>query len=444
MQYSTRSINPTFSATQRRAASLMVGRKIRVAAREFTRIEDRIDVERGPMNETVVIIGAGQAGAQLAMSLRQGRFSGPIVLIGDEPYAPYQRPPLSKKFLGEPRTPDTLFLRPESFWQGLDVRLELGTPVAAVDPPRRRVSLVDGRDIDYGTLVFATGTSARRLPVPGMALAGVHSLRGIEDALGLRSALDSAPHTVIIGGGYIGLEVASVIRSEGRDVTIVEAQDRVLKRVTGPVVASFYDRLHRDRGVAFALGAQLTAIEGDGRVSAVRLSSGDRLSADLVIVATGSRANDDIAAAAGISCDDGILVDEFARTDSPAIYAIGDCTRFPSRRYGRRLRLESVQNAIDQAKAAAAAITGNPQAYDPVPWFWSDQYETKLQIAGLADGYEAADTLGDPAATRFSVEYRRSGRLIAVDAVNDARAHMMARRRIADELGTGVGTADGT
>jgi 3-phenylpropionate/trans-cinnamate dioxygenase ferredoxin reductase subunit len=394
------------------------------------------------MTEAVVIIGAGQAGAQLAMSLRQARFPGPIVLIGDEPYLPYQRPPLSKKFLGEPRAADTLFLRPDSFWQGQDVTLELGTAVAAVDRTRRRVSLIDGREIDYATLVLATGTSARRLPVPGTALAGVHSLRGIEDALGLRAALDSARRIVIVGGGYIGLEVASVIRSEGRDVTIVEAQERLLKRVTGPVVASFYDRLHRNRGVTFRLGNQLAAIEGDRQVSGARLANGDHLPADLVIVATGARANDDLAAAAGIACNDGILVDEFARTSDPAIYAIGDCTRFPSRRYGRLMRLESVQNAIDQAKAAAAAITGTPQSYDPVPWFWSDQYDTKLQIAGLADGYEAAETVGDPE-IRFSVEYRRSGRLIAVDAVNDARAHMMARRRIADELGSAVGTTAG-
>jgi 3-phenylpropionate/trans-cinnamate dioxygenase ferredoxin reductase component len=385
------------------------------------------------MSDAVAIIGAGQAGAQLAISLRQGRFSGPIMLIGDEPYLPYQRPPLSKKFLSERKAPDVLFLRPENFWRDQDVTLHLGTPVATVDRTRQRIGLVDGREIDYATLVFATGTSARAIPVPGTGLAGVYSLRGIEDALRLRRGLDAAERIVIVGGGYIGLEVASVIRGEGRHVTIVEAQERILKRVTGPAVASFYDRLHRDRGVAFLLGAQLLAIEGDERVTAVRLSQDRCLPADLVIVATGARANDNLAAASGIECADGIVVDEFARTDSPGIYAVGDCARFPSARYRRRLRLESVQNAIDQAKAAAAAIVGAPQRYDPVPWFWSDQYETKLQIAGLADGYDSDDTIGDAGSRQFSIEYREAGRLIAVDAVNDARAHMMSRRRIADE-----------
>jgi 3-phenylpropionate/trans-cinnamate dioxygenase ferredoxin reductase component len=386
------------------------------------------------MSKPIVIIGAGQAGAQLAMSLRQGNFAGPIQLIGDEPYLPYQRPPLSKKFLAEARSPDTLFLRPESFWRDHEVRLELGTAVRAVEPRNCRVTLRDGREIDYATLVFATGTSARRLPVPGTDLAGVHSLRGIDDALRLRAALDAADRIVTIGGGYIGLELASVIRSEAREVVIVEALERVLKRVTGPAVASFYDRLHRERGVTFALASELAAIEGEGHVCSVRLADGRRLPADLVIVAAGARANDDLAASSGISCQDGILVDEFGRTEISGLYAIGDCTRFPSKRYGRRLRLESVQNAIDQAKAAAASILGDPHEYDPVPWFWSDQYDTKLQIAGLAEGYDAAETIGDAGAARFSVEYRRAGRLIAVDAVNDARAHMLARRRIADEL----------
>jgi 3-phenylpropionate/trans-cinnamate dioxygenase ferredoxin reductase subunit len=385
------------------------------------------------MSEGVVIVGAGQAAAQLAMSLRQGAFAGPIRIVGDEPWLPYQRPPLSKKFLHEPRDPDTLYLRPDKFWRDHQVDFWLGTRVATIDRAGRRVVLADGRALDCATLVLATGTSARILPIPGMDLANVFSLRGIDDALRMRAAIDAARSVVIIGGGYIGLEVASVIRSEGRGVTIVEAQDRVLKRVTGAAVASFYDRIHRDKGVEFELGAKLLAIEGDRRVAAVHISPDRRLPADLVIVATGARANDDLAAAAGIACHDGILVDTFARTDTPDILAIGDCTRFPSGRYGRALRLESVQNAIDQAKAAAATILGKPQSYDPVPWFWSDQYDTKLQIAGLADGHDVAEVVGDAGARQFSVEYRSAGRLIAVDAVNDARAHMTARRRIADE-----------
>jgi 3-phenylpropionate/trans-cinnamate dioxygenase ferredoxin reductase subunit len=381
----------------------------------------------------VVVIGAGQAGAQLAMSLRQGGYALPITLICDEPYLPYQRPPLSKKFLAEYRDPDALFLRPESFWREHDVTFVLGTAAGAVDVKERRIALADGREIPFGTLVFATGTSARTLPVPGVDLPGVYSVRRIDDVVRLRPALNAAERVVIVGGGYIGLEVAAVARAEGRAVTVLEAEDRVLKRVTGPSTSAFYDRTHRERGVDLRLGARLTAIDGGTAAAGVRLQSGERLVADLVLVATGARANDDLAKAAGLACQDGILVDAFARTGVPDILAIGDCTRFPSRRYRRPVRLESVQNAIDQAKAAAAAILGKPQAYDPVPWFWSDQYEIKLQIAGLAEGYDGETVVGDAASARFSVEYRQGGRLIAVDAVNDGRAHMMSRRRIAEE-----------
>jgi len=386
------------------------------------------------MSGAVVVIGAGQAAAQLAMSLRQGGYAERIVIIGDEPYLPYQRPPLSKKFLSERREPDVLFLRPDKFWRDQNVTFELGAAVMTVDPVDRRVTLKDGREIDYGTLVFATGTSARMPPIPGLMEAGVHVVRRIEHVARLRPMLDDARRIVIIGGGYIGLEVAAVVRGEGRDVIVLEALDRVLKRVTGPPISDFYTAYHRERGVDVRLGVRILGIERAG-AGAVRLEPDERVAADLVLVATGARANDEIARAAGIACEDGILVDEQARTSAPDIYAIGDCTRFPSRRYGRRLRLESVQNAIDQAKAAAAAILGTPQPYDPVPWFWSDQYDLKLQMAGLSDGYDDIAIMGDIAAKRFSVEYRRAGRLIAVDAVNDARAHMLSRRRIAEETG---------
>jgi len=387
----------------------------------------------GDKGDGIVVIGAGQAGAQLAMSLRQGGHAGSLRLICDEPYLPYQRPPLSKKFLAEYRDPDALFLRPESFWRDHDVKFDLGAAAPAVDVKARRVALTNGQEIAFDTLVFATGTSARTLPVAGVNLPGVYSVRRIDDVVQLRPALNAAQRVVIVGGGYIGLEVAAVARSEGRTVTVLEAEDRVLKRVTGPSTSAFYDRTHRERGVDIRLGARLVAIAGDTSASGVRLQSGEQLPADLVLVAAGARANDDLAKVSGLACQDGIVVDEHARTDVPGVYAIGDCTRFFSRRYGRKVRLESVQNAIDQAKAAAAAILGKPQAYDPVPWFWSDQYEIKLQIAGLTDGYESETVVGDPASARFSVEYRQAGRLIAVDAVNDGRAHMMSRRRIAEE-----------
>jgi 3-phenylpropionate/trans-cinnamate dioxygenase ferredoxin reductase subunit len=282
--------------------------------------------------------------------------------------------------------------------------------------------------------VFATGTRARDLPLPGIDLPGVFSLRKIDDVRRLRPALDDARRIVIIGGGYIGLEVAAVMRQEGRDAVVVEAEDRVMKRVAGETISEFFDGLHRSRGVDIRLGCRLASIDGDdSRASGITLTSGERIAADLVLVATGARANDDIAKAAGLLCEEGIVVDDFAHA-APDIYAIGDCARFYSRRYGRKIRLECVQNAIDQAKAAADAILAKPKPYDPVPWFWSDQYEIKLQITGLLDGFDAAETIGNPADAKFSVEYRKGGKLIAVDAVNDGRAHMLGRRRIAADL----------
>jgi 3-phenylpropionate/trans-cinnamate dioxygenase ferredoxin reductase subunit len=380
----------------------------------------------------IVIVGAGQAAAQLVLSLRQGGSKEPIRMIGDEPYAPYQRPPLSKKFLTERPPADTLYFRPEKFWSEQAVTAAYGTRVESIDPAQKRV-MFEGGAIEYGTLLLSTGTRARPLPLPGTDLAGVFSLRRIDDVRALRRPLDTARRIVIVGGGYIGLEVAAVARSEGREVTVLEAEERVMKRVTSPVISEFMQDFHRGRGVEIRLGARLAAIEGEGRVGQVRLADDTALPADLVLLAVGAKPNDELAAAAGLACEDGIVVDQHGRTSDPAVYAAGDCTRFPSRRYGRRLRLECVQNAIDQAKAVAAAMLGKPHPYDPVPWFWSDQYELKLQMAGLSDGYDDAQTVGDVAAARFSVEYRKGGKLIAVDAVNDGRAYMSGRKRIAEE-----------
>ena len=383
----------------------------------------------------IVIVGAGQAAAQLVLSLRQGGYKEPIRMIGDEPYAPYQRPPLSKKFLTERPPADTLYFRPEKFWGEQGVTADYGVAVTSIDRANRRLVFTAG-DAEYSTMFLSTGTRARPLPVPGADLPGVFSLRKIDDVRALRGPLDDAKRVVIVGGGYIGLEVAAVARSEGRDVAVLEAEERVMKRVTSPAISDFMQNFHRARGVDIRLGARLSAIEGEGRVTQVRLAGGATLPADLVLLAVGAKPNDDLAAAAGLACEDGVVVDEHGRTADPAIYAAGDCTRFPSRRYGRKLRLECVQNAIDQAKAVAAALLGKPHAYDPVPWFWSDQYELKLQMAGLSEGYDESHTVGDVAGARFSVEYRKNGKLIAVDAVNDGRAYMSGRKRIAEETQT--------
>ena len=385
------------------------------------------------MSAGVLILGAGQAAAQLAISLRQGGYGGPIRMVGDEAYAPYQRPPLSKAYLKEKASIETLLLRAEHYWRDHQVALELGVAAKAVDLAGKQVTLGDGRSFASDTLVFATGTRARDLPLPGIKLDGVFSLRKIDDVRRLRPALDEARRIAIVGAGYIGLEVAAVLRQEDREATVVEAEARVMKRVAGEEVSAYFDKLHRSRGVDIRLGARLAAITGEGRANGVALTSGETIAADLVLVATGARANDDLAVAAGLPCEDGILVDDFARA-APDVYAIGDCARFVSHRYGRKIRLECVQNAVDQAKAAAGAILGKPAPYDPVPWFWSDQYEVKLQITGLLDGYDASETIGNPADGKFSVEYKKAGKLIAVDAINDGRAHMLGRRRIAADL----------
>lgn len=385
------------------------------------------------MSGPIVIIGAGQAAAQCAISLRQGGFTEAITMVADEPFPPYQRPPLSKKFLTERGKPESLYLRSETFWRDQNITLVLDVAARSINVQARTVDLANGRALAYGTLVLATGTCARRLPVAGIDLAGVFSLRSIGDVQRLRPALDAVSRVVIVGGGYIGLEVAAVMRTEGREAIVLEAEDRVLKRVTAPEVSTFFDQFHRARGVDIRLGTRLAGIVGEQRVCALHLADGTEIATDLVLLATGAQPNVELAHDAGLACEDGIAVDELARASAPNIYAIGDCTRFPSRRYGRKLRLESVQNAIDQGKTAAAAILGKAQPYDPVPWFWSDQYDIKLQIAGLLDGYDSVEIVGDPAAAKFSAEYRKSGRLIAVDAINDGRAHMMARRRIAEE-----------
>jgi 3-phenylpropionate/trans-cinnamate dioxygenase ferredoxin reductase subunit len=384
-------------------------------------------------NEAVVVIGAGQAAAQLATSLRSGGFAGPLTVIGDEPFLPYQRPPLSKKFLADRPPPDSLYLRPAPFWSERNVEFVLGTAAAKVDLRARIATLADGREVPFHTLIFATGTCARRLPLPGIDRDGVFSLRAIGDVQRLRPAFDQARRIAILGGGYIGLETAAVMRGENRDVIVLEAEDRVLKRVTAPAIAKFFDRIHRERGVDIRVQARVAAIDGEGSDLVLRMADSTEVKADAVLLAAGAKANDELAQAAGLACRDGILVDPVGRSEVENVYAIGDCARFPSARYGRMLRLECVQNAIDQAKAAAAAILGQPASYDPVPWFWSDQYEFKLQIAGLFDGHDDTAEIGDAAAGRFSVEYRRGGALIAADSVNDARTHMLARRRIAEE-----------
>jgi len=384
------------------------------------------------MQDTVVIIGAGQAGAQVAQSLRQGGFEGPIRLIGDEVTPPYQRPPLSKKYLLGEIGSEALLLRPPAFYTTQNIDLIPGTSVSSIDRGAQRLSLENGDTIGYDKLVIATGTRARHAPIPGADLAGVVTLRTIADVDGIRERLLAGQKIAIVGAGYIGLEVAAVANQLGKDVTVIEAQDRPMKRVVSPFISEFYSALHREKGVELRLGTGVEAIVGQDAVSGVKVAGGEIVPADLVLVAIGAEPNDDLAGAAGLETDNGIIVDGAGLTSDDKIYAAGDCTRFYSNRYGRSVRMESVQNAIDQAKIVAQSILGEDVDYDPLPWFWSDQYDIKLQIAGLSDGYDETRTIGEPKDNKFYVAYLKDGRLIAVDSINSPRSHMMARRVIGE------------
>ncbi|MEP3303934.1 MAG: FAD-dependent oxidoreductase [Roseibium sp.] len=384
------------------------------------------------MQDTVVIIGAGQAGAQVAQSLRQGGFEGPIRLIGDETTPPYQRPPLSKKYLLGEIGSEALLLRPPAFYTTQNIDLIPGASVSSIDPGAQRLSLENGDTIGYDKLVIATGTRARYAPIPGADLDGVVTLRTIADVDRIREKLMTGQKIAIVGAGYIGLEVAAVANQLGKDVTVIEAQDRPMKRVVSPFISEFYSALHREKGVELRLGTGVEAIVGEDAVTGVKVAGGEVVPADLVLVAIGAEPNDDLASAAGLETDNGIIVDGAGLTSDNRIYAAGDCTRFYSNRYGRSVRMESVQNAIDQAKIVARSILGEDVDYDPLPWFWSDQFDIKLQIAGLSDGYDETRTVGEPKDNKFYVAYLKEGRLIAVDSINSPRSHMMARRVIGE------------
>ncbi len=384
------------------------------------------------MQDTIAIIGAGQAGAQTALSLRQSGHQGPIVLFGDEDHPPYQRPPLSKKFLSGDMEAEGLWLRPDAFYEKNDISLRLSSSVRSLNVSERVVALEDGSPVPFDRAVLATGTRARMLSLPGAELAGVVTLRGIGDVEVIRELLSKPCKVAIIGAGYIGLEVAAVARSLGHEVCVLEGRERAMQRVVSPLISRFYEKLHREQGVDLRFGAAIEALEGEERVQAVRLAGGERIACDLVLAAVGAAPNDEIAAEAGLEVDDGVLVDAGGATSDPAIFAVGDCTRFYSGRYRRSIRLESVQNAIDQAKITAKTMTGADEDYDPIPWFWSDQYHVKLQIAGLSQGYDEVRAVGDVEAGAFYVAYLKDEQLIAVDSVNHPRSHMMARRHLGE------------
>jgi 3-phenylpropionate/trans-cinnamate dioxygenase ferredoxin reductase subunit len=383
------------------------------------------------MSETFVIIGAGQAGGQAAETLRREGFTGRIVLVGDEPYIPYQRPPLSKKFMAGEMPLERVYFKPPEFFDAENVELRLKTPATKIDPARKVVSLCGDEHITYDKLLIATGSRVRTINIPGADLPGIHYLRSIEDVEGIQKNFKEGAKLVIVGGGYVGLEVAAVAVKRGIEVSVIEVAERVLQRVTSPEMSAFFEKVHTDEGVNIRCGTGVTAFEGEGRLEAVVTSAGEKLPADFAVVGIGIIPNVELAADAGLKIDNGIVVDEFGQTSDPNIFAAGDCTNFFCGPVGRRIRLESVQNALDQAKAAAAAMAGNPKAYVEVPWFWSDQYKLKLQMAGLNQGYDQAVVRGNPDDRRFATFYLKDGVVIAVDAVNSPPDYMVGRELIA-------------
>lgn len=408
------------------------------------------------MPAQVVIVGAGQGGLQVAASLRQEGYEGNIVLVGDEPGVPYQRPPLSKAYMLGASTAADLALKADSFFADQRIDYLAGETVAAIDRAGRTVALAAGQRagateagatgagaagadsgvrLPFDHLVLATGARNRPLPVPGAELDGVVSLRTLADAADLKERLAAASEVVVIGAGFIGLEFASVAAKLGRRVTVVEAVDRPMARVVSPPISAHFVAAHARAGTALRFRAGVARILGDdGRATGVELADGERLPAELVVVGIGVLANAELAAAAGLTVANGVEVDAFLSTSDPALSAVGDCALHPSRWAGAPVRIESVQNAIDQAKCVAARLVGKPAPYTAVPWFWSDQGADKLQTAGLAIGADRAVVRGDPESGRFSAFVYRGEKLLAVESVNRPADHMIARRLLAAGL----------
>jgi 3-phenylpropionate/trans-cinnamate dioxygenase ferredoxin reductase subunit len=383
------------------------------------------------VTERIVIAGAGHAAGQLVASLKQQKFDGHIVLVGNEAHLPYQRPPLSKKFLSGDLAAERLYVKPPEFYDDPQIELRLDTMITKIDRDRKILETENGDDITYDKLILAMGSRVRRLSIEGADLDGVHYLRNIADVEDIRAELKSKKNAVIVGAGYIGLEVAAVIRQLGLEVTVVEMADRVMSRVVSPEISDFYQIEHTNHGVKLRLSTGITAFRGDGRIEAVETEDGELIPADFIVVGVGILPNTELAIDAGLNVDDGIVVDDKCQTSDPFIYAVGDCTRHPNTIYDRNLRLESVHNALEQAKTAVSNICGNEKHYSQVPWFWSDQYDLKLQIAGLSTDYDDVIIRGNPAERSFACLYLKDRMLIATDAVNSPREFVQSKALIA-------------
>ena len=379
----------------------------------------------------VLIVGAGHAGAQAGISLRQSGFEGSIAMIGDEKDPPYERPPLSKEYFAGDKSFDRILIRPASFWEERRIDMLLGHRVKSVDPVGKFVTVGD-REIGYGKMIWCTGGNPRMLTCNGADAPNVHGVRRRDDVDAMMAKIDSINHVTVIGGGYIGLEAAAVLSKFGKKVVLLEALDRVLARVAGEPLSRFYEGEHRAHGVDLRTDAKMDCIEvTDGQATAVLMQDGERIATDMVIVGIGIVPETGPLIAAGAVGGNGVDVDEYCRTSLPDIYAVGDCAAHENHfARGARMRLESVQNANDQAKTAVAHIMGKEEAYHAVPWFWSNQYDLKLQTVGLSTGFDQTIVRGDPATRSFSVIYLRGGKLLALDCVNAVKDYVQGRAHV--------------
>ena len=380
----------------------------------------------------VIIIGGGHAGANVAFNLRRGGFEGEIEIFSNEEFLPYHRPPLSKEFLKKNIETEKLFFKPESFYKEQNISFHSSAPVSSIDTDLKEIT-ADNSTFSFDYLVFATGASPRLLSMPNADAENLFYLRKISDVLEIHSQLESAKDIVLIGGGYIGLEVASAMTELGLNVTILEAEERILKRVTSPELSSFYQTVHEAKGVSIICNAKVSGLIADNQmIKCVELESGKKILADAVLVGIGAIPNTQLAEDAGLDCSNGITTDQYCRTSNPYVLAAGDCTNSFNALLNQSIRLESVPNSLSQAKVVSSSIIGNELYNKELPWFWSDQYDLKLQMAGLSSGYDESVILGDTDAAKFIACYGKDGHLIAVDSVNQSKQFMLFKRALSN------------
>lgn len=385
-------------------------------------------------NQTCIVIGASHAGASLATAVRKEGWEGKILVIGDENVPPYHRPPLSKALLNGEKTADQIDIFKPTVYEKANIEFKLGVKVESIDRDAKSLTLNTGETLHYDKLALCTGARVRELPIPGANLKGIHYLRTLADAQAIQKEVKAGNKAVIVGGGYIGLETAASLRKLGMEVTVLEMMNRVLERVTAPELSEYYTQLHEGHGVKIYTEAQAVEFKGEDHVQQVVCNNDLTLDADMVIIGIGVIPNTELAEAAGLQADNGIIVDEFATTADPDIVAAGDCTNHPNDLLGFRLRLESVPNATEQARTAAASINGKQKAYHALPWFWSDQYDVKLQIAGFNKGYDRVVLRGDPSSNQFVAWYLKGDEILAADCINSSKEFMQAKKIIAQKI----------